>query len=96
MVRAIGCVAILLFSLRAGADEAAYIVNVDAREFAVSFARGRVHWRIAAQDALQLALYEPFAGIELDGQSRLTQQLADSEADLDGERRLFLTVTIGW
>ena len=68
----------------------------DARDVAWSFSHGRIQWRIEALDLLQAPVSESFDGIPLGEQVLLTEELLDPPVDLEGERRFFLSVTIGW
>ncbi len=70
--------------------------DVDALRAAVLFDLGRLQLNLGAEDYLELAVDEPFGGIQLDAETPLGLDLALSEGDFDTEQRIMLTVSLGW
>ena len=98
MHRVVLCLALLSICPVAIAEEsdASFGFQFDARDVAWSFRHGRVQWRIEALDLLRVPVSESFDGIPLGEQVLLTEELLDPPVDLEGERRFFLSVTVGW
>ena len=98
MRRAMICLGMFLMCSFAFAEEEAESPSfrLDAREFALSFGRGRIQWRFEAYDLLQLPVVEPFDGIILSDDVLLTQEFLNPGVEFDDEPRIFLTISFDW